>query len=200
MTMLTRLFANHRRREAEEGQALVLMIMILGVVLMFATLLIDGSMMLEARRDLEVIASHAANAGAQRIDQPAMQAKCQVWLATIPAGPQRDTSAAECSRRFVFVNTGSATAKAAQVAADWMAEANRQNLSLPGFTPRDADGAVRIRVFQFDSLVSRSSEIEVTARRCYQPFLFNIFLGAAGACPNGTLIQSSATARTIAGN
>ena len=194
-----------RGRAAERGQALPLMVFILALVLLLATLLVDGSMLLEARRDLEVISSHAASAGAQQLDRKAMAEACTDWLAALPAA-DRPAAAAACGVRFVRLDTAAARTRARATAAAWLKEAADQHLNLPGSDPADAAGAVSVQATAATApapdgkgVVERDS-VTVTARRCYRPFLVNVFLGSSGPCPNAVLVEAYTTIRPQGGN
>lgn len=61
----------HRRaRSAERGQIMPIFAAIVGVIILFASLLIDGSFAFQTFRDLDTIAYHSARAGANAIAAP----------------------------------------------------------------------------------------------------------------------------------
>lgn len=172
------------RPARRRGQILPILAVGLFALAMFATILIDASMMLQARRDIEVIAQHAAEAGAQQFDYAAYRSTC-------PSG----TTAANCAARIQLESTARSVAE--NTATQWIAENERSNaLALIGRAPSASDGVSSAWI---NSPLARSG-VSVTITRCYNPFFINIFTGNQGqGCVDSTPITVTATSRPIGG-
>lgn len=64
---IPRLFAGRHSRRAQRGQVMPIFALLVGLVILFASLLIDGAFAFQNYRDLDSIAYHAARAGANDI-------------------------------------------------------------------------------------------------------------------------------------
>lgn len=175
-----------RLHRPARGQVLPLVAGGMMAFVLFATLLIDGAMMMQARRDLEIIAEHAATSAAQEVNFNAFPASCPGTGS--PVG---------CEGRFIL-NVTAARNEAFRVANSWINTNESQSLSLPGFDPTSGpfSGSNGIRTGG-----TNANRVVVEIARCYRPFLINIFTANNGdGCTNATSIQVRATARPVGGN
>jgi hypothetical protein len=147
-------------------------------LILFATLVIDGSFILESRHDLEVIASHAAQAGSTQLDLPGFAATCGPYLKANPGKTWIDCQASPATA--LKLDAAKASAVATTSANDWMAELDKQKINLPGHAPADAV-----------TVLATTTGISVTVRYCYAPFLINIWANDGGVCAGSALLSAT---------
>jgi len=195
--MFAKKFPNRSR-----GQIIVMFPAALIVLLLLATLTLDGAMMQQSQRDLEIIATHAARAGAVQIDRsidpvtkaPIFDEKCNAFIIahtyTDSAGITHTPTAEDCN--FLLVLDPGAAANAATTSAQsWLAQVVAQQINLPGFAPIGLSPYVV-------SLGAGNKTITVTVHWCYQPmFLKDLFNSAT--CPRAVLVSGTYTAEALAG-
>jgi hypothetical protein len=157
------------------------------VLALFATLVLDGSFMLESRHDLDVIALHAAQTGAGQVDYATYNANCSAYLTLNPTG-----NVVDC-QQFLVLNPAAATTAATNSANQWLAELAKQKLGFPGFVP--TTGSV-VNV----AIGAGNSSITVTIRYCYKPFLISSFAGNNPPCPRAVLVVASVTSAPLTGH
>ena len=168
-----------RTRDRERGQVLPFFALMLMTLALFATLVIDGSFILESRHDLEVIASHAAQAGATQLDLKGFAATCGPYLKANPGKTWIDCQASPATS--LKLDAGKAASVASASANDWMNELNAQKIGLPGHKP--SNGIITVD--------ATALGIAVTVRYCYDPFLINIWAGSGGVCAGSALISAT---------
>ena len=169
----------HRRAQA--GQVLPLFGIFLVVLFGMAALVIDGGFMLESKSDLQTVAQHAADSGAQMIDVSAYDSGCVNRL----SDPLCQSS--------LRLAAGTASARAGAVAAQWLNSIDTATLRLPSVAP--SGGGI--------SASASGDTITVTVTRCYRPYLADVILGmvsSGSGCPSGTIaISATATATAAEG-
>jgi hypothetical protein len=155
------------------------------VLILLATLSLDGTMMQQTQRDLETIATHAARAGAQQVDWAAYQTNCNAYLTANPTA-----NVLNCNS-FLILNQGAADGAARTSVTEWLTQLSDQSINFPGFAPKISN--------QVDvSFSSGGKAVTVTVRRCYEPFLFHGIFDSPD-CPNAVLVVGHYTASPLAG-
>ena len=178
---LLNLFHLTRRR----AQVIIMFPAAFMVLILLATLSLDGTMMQQTQRDLETIATHAARAGAQQVDWGAYQTNCNTYLTANPTANVLDCNS------FLVLDTGAARNAATTSVTEWLNQLSAQSINFPGFAPKISN--------QIDVAFSSGGKaITVTVRRCYEPFLFHGIFGSPD-CPNAVLVVGHYTASPLAG-
>ena len=169
------------RLRTQGGQILPLFAIFLIVLFGMSAMVIDGGFMLESKSDLQTVAQHAADSGAQMINVTAYNSGC-VNRAGNPL----------CQSSLSLVS-GTSSARARSVATQWLNSLDAATLRLPS-TPPTGGGI---------SATASGNTMTVTVTRCYRPYLADIILAMAaskGGCPSGTVaISATATAAAAEG-
>lgn len=176
-----------RKNRRQRGQILPFFAIMFGVLALFATLVLDGSFMMETRHDLDVIALHAAQTGANQIDEATYKANCATYLAINPSA-----NVVDC-QQFLVLSPVAATTAATNSANQWLAELVKQKLGFPGFAPTTGAPVVV-------AIDPRNSSISVTIRYCYKPFLLSSFASANPPCPGAVLVSTTVTSGPLTGH
>ena len=170
----------------KNGQILPLFVIFLIVLFGMSALVIDGGFMLESKHDLQTVAQHAADSGAQMMDVTAYKDNC-VGRTSLSA-PNADPL---CQSKLSLAQAA-ASGRAQAVAKSWIDSLDTSTLRLPSL-PSSNEVSVSVT----------GDSITVTVTRCYRPYLIDIILGALGpghGCPSGTIaISASATATAAEG-
>lgn len=176
-------------RNRQRGQILPFFAIMFAALALFATLVLDGSFMLESRHDLDVIALHAAQTGASQIDRVAFTAKCGAYITGHPSA-----NVVDCQQLgYLTLNAAAATTAATNSANQWLAELAKQKIGFPGFVPT-AGAVVNVVIGP------GGSSISVTIRYCYKPFLVSSFAAAVPPCPNAVLVATTVTSAPLTGH
>jgi hypothetical protein len=174
----------HSRSRADRGQILPIFAVMIGVILLAATVLIDGTFMFTAQRNLEVIAQSAARRGA--IESTFNATACGLRGAN-----------ANCSDLITL--KASAQTQAEASARNWITQLAGNQLGLPNAAPVGSNQGVVAElghpnasgVFVRGAPFTR---VRVTVTRCYAPHLVNIFIGSNGGCTNAIPITATVVA------
>ena len=186
---------NRSATRASRGQVLPIFAVMIGVLLMVATVLIDGTFMFTAQRNIDVIAQAAARRAAIEIDRPDYAAKCgaAVTAYATAKGVTFAVAAArvDCSPFLHLLASAPGTART--TAAQWMTQLSGNQLGLPNSAPAVAGGGISAKL-------DANGNISVTVTRCYSPHLLNMFVGSNGGCTNAVPITATVVAGPEIGN
>jgi len=185
------------RRRTQGGQILPMFAIFLIVLFGMAAMVVDGGFMLESKSDLQTVAQHAADYGAQMIDVTAYNSGCVNRLSD---------PLCQSSLRLTAGSGGTAATRAKNVVCQWLdplGTLSTTALRLPsvpvsGCPPDTATppgGSVVVS--------ANGDTITVTITRCYRPYFADVLLGVIGprgGCPSGTVaISATATATAAEG-
>ena len=165
------------RRDAERGQIMPIFAAAIVVLLLFASLLIDGSLMLQSQLDLNTIARHSAAMGAQKIDWDSYNSECT----------QAYRKEKGSCHELVVLN-GESETTAAAIAASWVEESDKTTIRLP------TTGEATINAARGD----KNRTLTVTIGRCYSPFFFGMLGDILGSC-GGIMLNGSSTSEANSG-
>ena len=171
------------------GQILVMFPAAFIVLVLLATLTLDGAFMQQSQRDLEIVATHAATVGATDIDRAYYDVQCSAYVKAhtyymdptntfvVPAGTpgaiSHTPTALDCNQ-FLVLDTARASADAAASANTWLAQVTNATLNLPGGKP--APGLPTVSVaFGAGPVAGTAKTITVTVRYCYKPMVLSGF-------------------------
>jgi hypothetical protein len=200
----------HSIRARSRAQILVMFPAAFLVLVLMATLALDGAFMGQSQRDLEIVSTHAATAGAQMVDHAYYNANCGPYIkahtyyldstnsyivsATTPGAIAHTSVASDCNQ-FLILDPNAASNAARASANNWLNQLANQQMSLPGSLPVGGLGtAVKIK------MGPGNKTITVTVEYCYKPFLYNALFDNP-QCPDrhSALIVSSFTSDPLAG-
>jgi len=209
---------NRIARTRARGQIITMFPAALIVLVLLATLTLDGALMQQSQRDLEIVATHAATVGATDIDRAYYDAQCSVLIKShtyyldptdtfiVPAGTpgaiSHTPTAVDCNQ-FLLLNTATAFTDANASANTWLTQVTTQMLNLPGARPT---GVPTISICFDQALLGgcgqpiRAKTITVTVRYCYKPMMLSgFFTEPRCADPHSVLVVASYTSDPLAG-
>jgi hypothetical protein len=202
--------ANRRAR----GQILVMFPAAFIVLVLLATLTLDGAFMQQSQRDLEIVATHAATVGATDINRDYYNTQCAAYVvahtyymdptntfvvaAGTPGAISHTPTATDCNQ-FLTLDTATASADATASANTWLAQVTSATLNLPGGMPAPGTPAVSV-AFGAGPVGGTSKTITVTVRYCYKPMVLSGFWNEPRCLDHhSVLVAASYTSDPLAG-